>query len=172
MGAVAVTYAKEQAFTLGLMAFAMAVETAVVDLLLIANDVAPAVRVPVLIADLYGLLFCLTLAAGAATRPHVVTTGELRVRFGAYFDLRVPRDRIAAVRLSLGFNEGGMVTVKDGRVTVAVASRTNVTVELTEPVTVVRPLGRRAEVGSIRFFADDPAALMTALTRTARDEVA
>ncbi|NUO97275.1 MAG: hypothetical protein HOV96_32785 [Nonomuraea sp.] len=171
-GAVAVSYAKEQAFTLGLMTFAMAVETAVVDLLLIANDVPAAVRVPVFVADLYSLLFCLMLAAASVARPHVVTDGELRIRYGAYFDLRVPREKIAAVRLSRNLNETGMVTVKDGRLSVAVASRTNVTVELTEPITVVRPLGRRAEAVSIRFFADDPATLTSALAPMTRDQAA
>jgi hypothetical protein len=96
-----VSYAKEQTVTLWLWLFAMAVETVVVDLLLVANDVPSAVRVPVLVADLYGLMFAVAL-------------------------------------------------------TVAVGSRTNVTIELTEPLTVVRPLGRRAEVTRIRFFADEP----------------
>lgn len=56
-----------------------------------------------------------------------------------------------------------MVIVADGRLGVAVGSQTNVAVELREPVTVVRPLGRRAEATEIRFFADDPGAALTAL---------
>ncbi|SEH00453.1 hypothetical protein SAMN05444920_116188 [Nonomuraea solani] len=162
-GATVVTYAKEQAFMLGLMTFAMAVETVIVDLLLVAFDVPAWIRYTVLAADVYGLLFSAMLAATCATRPHVVTPSELRVRYAAYFDLRVPLDRIAAVRTSRNYNEDGMVTVKDGRLTVAVASQTNMTIELTEPIIVVRPLGARAEVTSIRLFADFPDQALIAL---------
>ncbi|TMR96391.1 hypothetical protein [Nonomuraea basaltis] len=162
-GATAVTYAKEQAFTLWLMLFAMAVETVVVDLLLVATGVPDWVRFTVLIADVYGLLFGVMLAAACVTRPHVITANELRIRYGAYFDLRVPRDRIASVRTSRNDNESSMVSIKDGHLRVAVGSRTNVTVELTGPVAVVRPLGRRAETTTIRFFADNPETVVTAL---------
>ncbi|HEX4814072.1 MAG TPA: hypothetical protein VFV66_15120 [Nonomuraea sp.] len=162
-GAVAVTYAKEQGFTLGLMVFAMAVETVVVDLLLVATGVPAWVRFTVLVADVYGLVFGGMLAAACATRPHVVTGAELRVRYAAYLDVRVPRELIAAVRVSRDDNESRMVSVEDGRLRVAVGSRTNVVVELTEPVAFVRPLGRRATAGTIHFFADRPEAAVTAL---------
>ncbi|MEV1005490.1 hypothetical protein [Nonomuraea sp. NPDC050202] len=162
-GATAVTYAKEQAFVLTLFSFAMAVETVVIDLLLVALDVPAWLRFGVLIADLYGLLYVATMAAACATRPHVVTRDELLIRYGAYFELRVPRDLVTAVRAAGSYNEDSMVTVKDGRLTVAVSSRVNVAIELAEPLTVVRPLGRRAEVTSIRFFADSPDAVLAAL---------
>ncbi|MEV4474569.1 hypothetical protein ACFFR3_23475 [Nonomuraea salmonea] len=162
-GATALAYGKEQAFMLGLMSFAMAVETVVVDLLLAALGVPAWLRYGVLIADLYGLLYVLMLAAGCATRPHVVTADELRVRYGVYLDLRVPRELVAGVRTGRAYHQGGMITVEGGRLTVAVSSQTNVTVELAEPVTVVRPLGRRAEVTSVRFFAQDPEMAVAAL---------
>ncbi|MBF8186818.1 hypothetical protein ITP53_13910 [Nonomuraea sp. K274] len=161
-GATVVTYTKEQTFVLSLMLFAMTVETIVVDLLLVGLGVPDWVRFTVLIADLYGLLFAVMLAAASVTRPHVLTSDELRIRYAAYFDLRVPLDQIASVRTSDGYHDGSMVTLKDGRVSVAVSSRTNVTIELTEPITFVRPFGARAEATSIRFFADDPKALLAA----------
>ncbi|MFC4118397.1 hypothetical protein [Nonomuraea zeae] len=162
-GAIAGTYAKEQAFMLTLMLFAMAVETVVLDLLLVAVEVPAAVRYAVLIADVYGLLFGVMLAAACVTRPHVVTGDELRIRYGVYFDLRIRRDRIASVRGSGGYDGSRMVSVEDGRLSVAVASRTNVTVELTEPITFVRPLGGRAEASTVRFFADQPETVVAAL---------
>ncbi|SDL01961.1 hypothetical protein SAMN05421874_114144 [Nonomuraea maritima] len=162
-GATAVTYAKEQAFPMGLMLFAMAVETVVVDLLLVSIGAPDWLRYGVLLLDAYGLLWGLATAAACATRPHVVTPTELRIRYGAYLDARVPRDRVASVRAGRTYNESGMVTVKDGRLTVAVSSQTNVTVELTGPVTVTRPLGGRAEITSVRFFADDPQQAVAAL---------
>jgi len=162
-GATALAYDKEQWFMMGLMAFAMATETVVVDLLLAALEVPDRLRYGVLVADLYGLLYVLMLVASCATRPHVVTADELRVRYGVYLDLRVPRALVTAVRTGRTYHQGGMITVKDGRLTVAVSSQTNVTVELAEPVTVVRPLGRRAEVTSVGFFAQDPEAAAAAL---------
>ncbi len=36
-------------------------------------------------------------------------------------------------------------------------------VELTEPVCFVRPLGKTAEARAFRFYAEDPAAVVTAL---------
>ena len=162
-GAVALAYGKEQSFMMCLMAFAMAVETVVVDLLLAALDVPDLLRHGVLIADLYGLLYVLMLTAACATRPHVVTADELRVRYGVHLDLRVPRELVTVVRTGRAYHQGGMITVAGGRLTVAVSSQTNVTVELARPVTVVRPLGRRAEITSIRFFAQDPEAAAAAL---------
>ncbi|MGI5284412.1 hypothetical protein ACQEVF_13855 [Nonomuraea polychroma] len=163
VGATALTYAKEQTFMLSLWLFAMAVETVVVDVLLVATGVPDWIRFTVLIGDVYGLLFAVMLAAACVTRPHVITADELRIRYGAYLDVRVPRDLIASVRTSRNDNEGSMISVKDGHLRVAVASRTNVTVELTEPVAFVRPLGRRAEASTISFFADQPEALVAGL---------
>ncbi|WP_248958707.1 hypothetical protein [Sphaerisporangium perillae] len=161
--AVAVPYAGEQSALILVMLFVMTVETVVVEVLLRGLGVAAGLRTVILVLDLYGILFALAFAAACATRPHVVSAGELRVRFGAFFDLRVPRELISSVRLSRVYNEPGMVTVEGGRLGVAVSSQTNVVVELTGPVTIVRPLGRRAEVTTVRFFADDPGAALSAL---------
>jgi hypothetical protein len=162
-GAVAAPYAREQAPMLLVMLFLMVIETAGIDLLLVSLDVPAVARVTVLVLDVYGIVFALALGASCALRPHVVSAGELRVRFGEYLDARVPRALISSVRQVRNYNEGGMVSVADGRLVVAVSSQTNVVVELAGPVTVVRPLGGRAEVRSIRFFADDPAAVVRAL---------
>jgi hypothetical protein len=143
--------------------FVMIVETVALDLLLMALNVSNGLRVLVLVLDIYGIVFALALCAACVTRPHVVTPEELRIRYGAYFDLRVPRELISSVRLSRNYNESGMVTVANGWLGVAVSSQTNVIVELTEPITVIRPLGRRAEATTIRFFADIPNAALNAL---------
>ena len=97
----------------------------------------------VLVLDVYGVVFGLAVRAAGVTRPHVVTPDELRIRLGAFFDLRIPRELISSVRLSRNYNEPGRSPLADGRLGVAVSSQTNVIVELTEPVTVVRPLGSR-----------------------------
>ncbi|WP_436761787.1 hypothetical protein [Streptosporangium sp. V21-05] len=167
-GAVAAPYAREQASILLVFLFVMVVETVGIELLLRALGVPYGVRVAVLVADVYGILYVVMLGAASVTRPHVVTPGELRVRSGVYFDLRVPRELISSVRLSRNYDESGMITVAGSRLSVVVSSQTNVVVELTEPVTVVRPLGGRAEATTIRFFTDTPDVVLTAMRSSTR----
>ncbi|MEU1879177.1 hypothetical protein ABZ470_17835 [Streptosporangium sp. NPDC020072] len=162
-GATAVPYVREQSSMLLVLLFAAVVETVAVELLLGALGVPSGVRTVVLVLDAYAVVLVLALWAACATRPHVVTEGELRVRYGVHFDLRVPRELISSVRLARAYDERGTVTVTDGRLGVAVSSQTNVVVELSEPVTVVRPLGRRERARVIRLFADSPALVLDAL---------
>ncbi|MER7208239.1 hypothetical protein ABT340_14315 [Streptosporangium sp. NPDC000239] len=162
-GATAVPYVREQSSMLLVLLFAAVVETVAVELLLGALGVPSGVRTVVLVLDAYAVVLVLALWAACATRPHVVTEGELRVRYGVHFDLRVPRELISSVRLARAYDERGTVTVADGRLGVAVSSQTNVVVELSEPVTVVRPLGRRERARVIRLFADSPGLVLDAL---------
>ncbi|GAA2401308.1 hypothetical protein GCM10010404_68870 [Nonomuraea africana] len=163
-GATALSYSKEQSTTILLVLFMMVVELVAVDLLLVAFDVPTPIRVAVLVIDLYGVLFGLAFGAACVTRPHVLTDDELRIRCGAYFDLRIPRELITSMRVSRAYNETGMVTVAAGRLSVAVSSQTNVVVELAEPITVTRPLGATESVTSVRFFADTPTAALRPAT--------
>ncbi|MFF5206786.1 hypothetical protein [Streptosporangium sp. NPDC000396] len=162
-GATAASYSRAQTSTMTMFLFMMIVELVGVEILLRAFGAPAGLRTLILVVDAYGILFALAVIAACVTRPHVVSPGELRIRYGAFFDLRVPRDLISSVRLSRNYNESGMITLTDGRLGVAVSSQTNVVVELTEPVTVVRPLGSRAEATAIRFFTDDPDATLQAL---------
>jgi hypothetical protein len=162
-GAIEVTYSRAQSMTMMIMLGMMAVETVAVELLLRAMDVPAWVRLPVLVLDVYGLLIGLAVVAACVTRPHVVTAGELRVRYGAFLDVRIPRELISSVRVVRSYNESGLISVADDRLTVAVSSQVNVVVELSESITIVRPMGRTAEVGKVRFFADAPAVVQSAL---------
>jgi hypothetical protein len=166
-GAVEVSYAREELFIMALWQFAMVVETVGLDILLRGLGAPDWLRVPILIIDVYGLLFGFGCLAANATRPHVITDDELRIRYGPFFDLRIPADRIASVRMARNRNENGLITVVDGTLAAAVTAQTNLIVELNEPVTVTRPLGRRAEAGTIRFFADKPETALAALRQAA-----
>ncbi|MBB5628394.1 membrane protein implicated in regulation of membrane protease activity [Sphaerisporangium krabiense] len=163
-GATAASYAREQVTTLVLIIFVTVIETVGLDLLLVAFGVPDAVRVPVLVVDLYGIVFGVAFGAACVTRPHVVSAEELRVRYGAYLDVRVPRDLIASVRPTRGYNERSMVSIVGDVLTAAVSSQVNLVVELNAPVTVERPLGGSADVTTLRFFADDPRLVLNALT--------
>ncbi|XRQ09086.1 hypothetical protein ACN3XK_73515 [Actinomadura welshii] len=159
-GAVAVTYSGGQlAVQLGFL-FAMCLEAAGAELLLRAVDAPSGLHAVILMVDFYSILIVLAIVAACVTRPHVLSDGELRIRYGAFFDLRVPRGRIASVRLARNFDEKGMIRADGESLAVAVASQTNVVVELKEPITAVRPLGRRVRVRTVRFFADDPKAVL------------
>ncbi|TDD68685.1 hypothetical protein E1293_36715 [Actinomadura darangshiensis] len=159
-GAVGVPYSGGQLALQAGFLFAMVVEVVGLEMLLRAIDAPDGLRAAFLLIDLYSILIVLAVIAACVTRPHVLSDGELRIRYGAFFDLRVPRARISSLRVSRNYNESGMVKVRDEWLAVAVASQTNVVVELREPIRVVRPLGGRADVRTIRFYADDPSLLM------------
>ncbi|HEY3501629.1 MAG TPA: hypothetical protein VGN37_02445 [Actinocatenispora sp.] len=162
-GAVAVGYSKAQtALQVTFLVLSVA-ELVAMELLLRTFGAPSGVRVPLLVVDAYGVVIGLAVVAGCVTRPHVVSAEEVRVRYGAFFDLRVPRARVVAVRRVRNLNEHGTVRVADGTLVVAVAAQTNIALELAAPVPVVRPLGRRAEATRIRFWADDPDAALAAL---------
>ncbi|NUR87974.1 MAG: hypothetical protein HOY71_28140, partial [Nonomuraea sp.] len=162
-GATAVSYSGAQTLTMLIFLGAMVVELVAAEVLLRAFGAPAGLRAVVLVADGYTVLIVLAVIAACVTRPHVVADDEVRIRYGAFFDLRVPCDRIAAVRQARNLNESGSVKVDGDRLAVAVSSQTNLVLELTEPITAIRPLGRHAEVRTIRLFADDPAAALAAL---------
>ncbi|MGP3982235.1 hypothetical protein [Streptomyces sp. KR80] len=122
-----------------------------------------------LVLDLWGIFFALALQAACVVRPHVVgADGSLRVRYGALVDIRVPAGRIASARLERRYPEGRMLQLgEDGTLDLIVGGQTTVTVELTEPVALLRPLGRPAQARILRFYADDPRPAVAALRRTA-----
>ncbi|MEV0349598.1 hypothetical protein AB0H88_27820 [Nonomuraea sp. NPDC050680] len=162
-GATALSYSRAQTTTMMIFLFAMVVELIVAEILLRAFGAPVGLRTVVLVADAYTVLIVLAAIAACVTRPHVVSADEVRIRYGAFFDLRVPRERIVQVRHVRNFNENGTIKVEGDRLVVAVASQTNLILELTEPISAVRPLGRRAEARVIRFFADDPSAAIHVL---------
>ncbi|MCX4525631.1 MULTISPECIES: hypothetical protein [unclassified Streptomyces] len=129
----------------------------------------PAVHRVLLVLDVYGIVFVLAMHAACVTRPHVVRPdGSLRIRYGALFDLTVPPDAVASVRVDRRYPQGRPVSLsEDGVLDLIVGSQTTVTLELTRPLPFTRPLGARAAARTIRFHADDPRALVTALRQPA-----
>ncbi|MFD0307243.1 hypothetical protein [Streptomyces sp. NPDC127119] len=119
----------------------------------------PAVHRVVLALDVYTLLLVVGLHAASVTRPHVLGDTVLRVRRAAHVDLRVPLSAITSVRREL-------VTTHErteGRLDLAVAAQTTVTLELATPVRHFTFLGRRQNVRVIRFHADESDELVRAI---------
>ncbi|MER6914277.1 hypothetical protein ABT354_21615 [Streptomyces sp. NPDC000594] len=125
----------------------------------------PVIHRVMLVIDVYGLFMAVGLHAACVVRPHVVEAdGGLRIRYGALFDLRLAAAEIQAVRVERRFPAGQVVQpCDDGSLEVIVAGQTTVVVELVAPVEYVRPLGRRGTAHTVRFHADDPAALVAAV---------
>jgi hypothetical protein len=165
-GALPLAYHREQAMLMSGFLFACVTELVCVEILLRALDAPAWLRAALFALGAYGVLTVLAAIGGLITRPHVVTADELRVRYGTFFDLRIPRHLIAGVRHRHSYTETGMIMTDGDCLALAVHSQTNVIVELTEPVVAVRPLGRREHVRVLRFCADDPSAAVEALGMT------
>lgn len=105
-GAVAVSYAGGQtAMQVALLGVAT-VEVVGVEFLLRGLGAPEGLRVAFLMGGLFSVLFVCTVITGCITRPHVLTDGELRIRYGVFFDLRIPREAISSMRVVRDF-EGG-----------------------------------------------------------------
>ncbi|MFI2435792.1 hypothetical protein [Streptomyces sp. NPDC018693] len=157
-GGRAFGYARGQgAMMLGL-GFVCVVETVGMSVLL--RD-WPAAHQGVLVLDLHTLFIIAGLYAATVVRPHVLSGDTLRVRNAGHLDLRIPLDRIAAVRREARYSH----PPAEGALDVTVGGQTSVAVELAEPLAHVSLLGRRREVDTVRFHADDADALVAALRR-------
>ncbi|MFF2408286.1 hypothetical protein [Streptomyces sp. NPDC058092] len=165
-GALAFPYTGPQTAMMYGLAFVALVETVMLALLV----PWPVVHMVLLVIDVYGVVLVLALHAACVTRPHVVDAdGSLRIRYGALFDLRVPAGAVAGVRVERRYPEGGWARAgADGVLDLVVGGQTTVTVELVSPVGFVRPLGKRGRARTVRFHADDPGAVVAALTRGRR----
>ncbi|GAA2514660.1 hypothetical protein [Pilimelia columellifera] len=170
-GAVTLSYHREQTGLMFGFLFTCVIELVCVEILLRSLDAPAWLRAVVLALDAYGILIALAIIASCITRPHVVTADELRIRYGAFFDLRIPRRLVAEVQHRRTYNEIGMIKADGDCLVLAANSQTNLIVELGETVVAVRPLGRREHVRVLRFFADDPSAAVKAL-RPSRDPAA
>lgn len=157
----AIGYSREQTPMMAALLFVLVLETAAVDLLLRRIGLPAAPRVAVLLLDASSALAVLVVMTSCARRPHVVSTDGLRLRYGPFFSLDVPAALIASARVERRYDEKRLVRLADGELAVAVSSQTNVMVDLREPVAVPRP---RGEARRLRFFADDPAAALRAIT--------
>lgn len=156
-----VSYAAGQTFFVTLLLTASVVETVALAFLI----PWPLVHLVVLALDVWGILFLVCLHAACADRPHVIGgDGSLRIRYGALLDIAVPAGHVAAVRLERRLPGGGVLRLgDDGTADLPVGGETNLTIELTGPVTFTRPLGRPARARVLRCYADEPGPALAVL---------
>lgn len=153
-GDVAIGHARERTPALLALAGVLALETAVVGVL---------VPWPIVhVLDVVALLQVLGIAAVEVTHPHVLRREELVLREGARFALRVPLGAVVSVRVEHRSHTGPARQLAGAEVAIVVANQTDVLVTLSEPVPV---LG--GEATRIRFRADDPRAAVSAIAAAA-----
>ncbi|MGW0589579.1 hypothetical protein [Streptosporangium sp. NPDC002607] len=162
--AVAIGYAREQTPMMVILLVVCVIETVALAILL----PWPVVHAVVLVLDVYTVVTMLAMTAAGIVRPHVAAPGELRLRWGTLFDLRVPMALVESVRVDRRYDHEGLLRVTGDELSLAVSSQTNLVVDLAEPVTAVRPLGAVVTARRLRCYADDPDAAVAAIGR-ARD---
>ncbi|MEV0584298.1 hypothetical protein [Nonomuraea sp. NPDC050310] len=153
-------YFRGQSTTLMMWLFAMTLEGFAFYLII----PWPVLHKIMLILHVYSIVLVLGVIAAGHVRTHVVGAGVLRIRYSAAFDLSVPLGLVVSARIGAKIHDGGLIRLADDRLDVIVSSQTNVTVHLSEPVTVVRPLGRTGTASVIRLYADDPREFVRALS--------
>ncbi|WP_432986008.1 PH domain-containing protein [Dactylosporangium sp. CA-233914] len=124
----------------------------------------PVVRLVVDILSVYGLVWMFGIVAGYKIHLHVVDEQGVRLRHGFFIDVLIPWEDIADVRPRRKFLAGsGTVQVESDSVNIVVSGQTNLEIELRRPVAV--PLKKvDGPVQRVRFYADDPDALVRAST--------
>lgn len=103
-----------------------------------------------LIVGIWGLVVVVGLIAALVVHPHVLAPAQLRLRFGFWQEVIVPRAAIRSSRVQLGSADRGVRAV-DGVGSICAAGTVNVYVELASPIWID---GR--QVRSLRLWVDDP----------------
>ena len=157
--ATPIGYARLTGPMLWLWIFGSAVEVVVVEVVLRQVDQpwADAVRTPVLVLGVWGVLWMLGMLASYRVRPHLLTDTELVLRSGARTKVVVPLAAVASTR-SVEHELPGVIRslhVDGSLVLVGVSSRTNLELVLATPTTVASSLG---EVTATRvgLWVDEP----------------
>ncbi|MDA3649038.1 hypothetical protein LZ318_26705 [Saccharopolyspora indica] len=161
-------YAREQVPVMLILTFVLALETAVVGLL---------VPWPIVhVLDVLAVLQVLVALAVLVTRPHFVNRHHLVLRNGARFELALPLTSIIAVSLDRK-SHTGTTTFRfhdeDGipELAIVVGNQTNVSVTLAEPISIALPNGRTGTAEHVRFRANEPTAAAAAIRQACRAAV-
>ncbi len=141
-----------------------AIEIPILDVILRHTVDSPTIRHAAIGIGVWGLLWMFGLLASLRIHPHVVDDAGLRVRNGVSLDITVPWAAVAGLtvrRRSLASSRAVRYDEDDPTVlNLGVGSQTAIDLALREPLSVPLPSGPSRPVREIRFYADDPAALV------------
>lgn len=157
--ATPIGYSRLVAPMLWLWIFGSSVEVVVVEVVLrhVDQPWAAAVRGPVLVLGIWGVVWMLGMLASYRVRPHLLTDTELLARSGARTWLALPLEAVQATR-TVEHEVPGVVRSLhvDGELAlVGVGSRTNLEVILSRPTTVTTSKGE-ATVSRVGIWVDEP----------------
>jgi hypothetical protein len=163
-GATPVGYSRLVAPMLWLWIFGSSVEVIVVEVVLRHLDQpwAEAVRLPVLVLGIWGVVWMLGMLASYRVRPHLFTETELRARSGARTWLVLPLEDVGATRL-VEHEVPGVIRslhVEGETALVGAGSRTNLELVLTRPATVSTSKGE-VMVSRVGIWVDEPREIAT-----------
>jgi hypothetical protein len=113
----------------------------------------------------YGLFWMVGLLASLRVHPHVVGDSGLRIRYGTTVDITIPWDAIGTIRTrSRPLPKGRSIHVdrtgSDPILYIGILKQTNIDVALRHSVTVPLPKGSTEPINELRFYVDDPSALV------------
>lgn len=142
------------------------VELVVVDLLVRRWE---AVRLPLLVVGVWGVVWMLGLLFAMLTRPHAVGPSGVRARYATEIDIGLGWDAVRSVdhRRRVVQGKQPKVTVDDqGRAALhlRMQDETNIDIALARPVSVRLPHGPET-VERVSLYADDPRAFLDAVAR-------
>jgi hypothetical protein len=149
---------------LWLWIFGSTVEVIVVEVVLRHLDQpwADALRVPLLVLGIWGVVWMLGMLASYRVRPHLLTDAGLLVRSGARTWLDLPLTAVEATRVVEHEVPGVIRSLHvDGALAlVGAGSRTNLEIILTGPTTVSTSKGE-ATVTRVGIWVDEPREIAT-----------
>ncbi len=158
-GATPIGYSRLVAPMLWLWIFGSTVEVIVVDVVLRPLDQpwANAIRVPLLVLGIWGVVWMLGMLASYRVRPHLLTNTELFARSGALTWLAVPLEAVESTRPVQHGLPGVIRSLHvDGPLAlVGAGSRTNLELALTAPTTVPSSKGE-VTCSRVGIWVDEP----------------
>lgn len=158
-GSTPIGYAQLVGPMLWLWIFGSATEVVVVEVVLHAIDAdwAQAVRVPLLVLGIWGVLWMLGMLAAYRVRPHLITRDRLRIRSGARTWVEVPLDAVMSVHTTEHELPGVIkaLHLQDDLLLVGVGSRTNLELALGDR-TALRTSRGETIAGKVGLWVDEP----------------
>ena len=165
-GATPIGYSRLVTPVLWLWIFASTVEVVAVELVLRSLDHpwATALRVPLLVLGIWGVLWMMGMLASFRVRPHLLSNAELLVRSGARTWLVLPLGAVQSTR-RVEHELPGVIRslhVDAGLALVGAGSRTNLELSLGVPTTVATSKGE-VTVSRVGMWVDEPRELAAQL---------
>ncbi|QBX55416.1 hypothetical protein EXE58_08085 [Nocardioides seonyuensis] len=158
-GATPVGYGQLAAPMMWLWIFGSATEVIVVEVLMRHwdNPVTSALRTPLLVLGVWGVLWMLGMLASYRVRPHLLLDDRLIARSGARTRVVVPLGAVESTR-TVEHELPGVIRslhVEEGLVLVGVSSQTNLELVLSGP-TVLETSGGAVTATRVAVWVDDP----------------